>query len=149
MYDKKRFIIYLLLSALLVLLSCGNQQNDSFNFTGEWTIEAYQLYSEVEGEVLNDQTYKDAGFFRFMNNGSGTATIQIPGISLPQNNPISWSYHQESDQFTIDYNTGQDPFIYHVSLQSKDCVQLLNDRATQSDDSTSLLRTIIEISKKS
>lgn len=89
MCDNTRFKIYLFISFLLVLLSCCSQQSDSFSFTGEWTIVSYLIYTEVDGEILNDQIYKDAGFFRFKNDGTGIATIHIPGISLPQNNSLS------------------------------------------------------------
>lgn len=147
MNDISRLIFYLLLSLLLTLIGCRNQQNGSFSFSGEWTIESYRIYSEVDGKILNDQTYEDAGFFRFMNGGSGTATIKIPGISFPENHPISWSYHQESDELTIDYNTGQDPFFYSVSLKPMDAVELLYENIIQSDQSTSLSRTIINLSK--
>lgn len=148
MYGNARFKFYLLLSTIFVLLSCNPQHNNSFSFTGEWTIESYHIYTEVDSEILNDQTYKDAGFFRFKNDGTGIATIQIPGISLPQNNPISWSYHQDSDKLSIDYNTGQEPIVYHVSHQSKESVELLYDLINQSEDTNSLFRTIINLSKK-
>lgn len=107
MNDNSRLLIYLLLSFLMFSISCSNQQNNSFIFTGEWTIESYRIYSEVDGEISNDQTYRDVDFFRFTKASSGTATIKKTGISLPQNNPISWSYHHENDKLTIDYDTGQ------------------------------------------
>ena len=138
---------YLFVFFLIALPSCSDQQNDTFSFTGEWTIETYMIYSEVDGEVISNQMYEDAGYFRFMNGGSGLVTINIPGISLPDNNPISWNFNQTIEEMTIDYQTGQDPFTFNVIIQSDDLVTLENKMIRESSESTSLLQTTIELSK--
>lgn len=143
-YDLTR---YFLLFFLLIFTSCKDQQNDTFDFTGEWTIEAYRIYTEIDNEVINAQTAEDAGFFRFMKEGSGLVTILVPGISLVDN-PISWNYHQGDEELIIDYQTGQAPFNYQVTFQSGDRVFLRYEIFTQSSESTSLFRNTIELLKE-
>lgn len=130
---------------LMIFAGCKDRQNDNFDFTGEWTIDSYRIYSEVDDEVINDQTAEDAGFFRFMNDGTGVVTIIVPGNSLVDN-PISWSYDQDNEELTIDYQNGLDPFNYNVSFRSGDRVTLHYEEIRQSNESISLFRNTIELS---
>lgn len=138
--------IFILLLFFLSGTGCRDQQNDNFDFSGEWTIESYRITTEINSEVINDQTEEDAGFFRFLNGGSGMVTILVPGVSLVDN-PISWSFDQENEELTIDYQTGQDPFNYEVSFHPGDRVTLFYELITQTDESNSIFRNTIKLAK--
>lgn len=130
---------------LVIFAGCKDRENDNVDFRGEWTIDLYKIYSEVDDEVINDQTAEDAGFFRFMNDGTGVVTIIVPGISLVDN-PISWSFDEDNEELTIDYQNGLDPFNYEVSFHSGDRITLRYEEISQSNGSISLFRNTIELS---
>jgi hypothetical protein len=97
--------------------------------------------------VINDQTFNDAGTFIFRNDGSGFATLGIPGISLPADQPLSWTFDQDDSELTIDYGTGQEEFLYEVTIHSENRVTINHNIPFNSGDEPGISRTIIELSK--
>lgn len=139
-----------LLSVILICLllnGCSTEENDSFQISGEWSIGSYSLYSEVGDNLLNDQTFQDAGLFLFNPDGSGTVTLDIPGSSLPENQPITWSFNQDQSELSIDYKTGQDVFLYMVSIQSENRVSLVHTAEFTSDGVAGISKTTMELTR--
>ena len=60
--------------------------------------------------------------------GTGNATITTPGSSLPQNQPISWSFDEMEKQVTVDYNTMEDPYVYDVEIITPNELKWFLDR---------------------
>jgi hypothetical protein len=131
----------------VLLQGCTTGDNASFQFSGEWTIDSYSLFSQVDGTVINDQTYTDAGSFVFSSNGSGFATLNIPGSSLPPGQPIDWDYDSGNSELSVNYGTGQDTFIYQTTIQSQDQVILISNMPVTSETSTGFTKTTMELSR--
>ncbi len=130
---------------LLMLLPACSSDDESLDITGRWNVETYSILTEVNDEVLNDETFQDAGIYTLNPDGSGTVTLNVPGLSLAPNTSIFWSLNNSGDVITIDYRTGQEPFDYQLTVNSENSLTWLYETFTDNNGVTSYFSATIRV----
>jgi hypothetical protein len=99
-------------TAVLVVLAmllpgCREEQDDSFDLSGQWLVKSYTFERFLDNWQVNDLEGTDGGMFLLNNGGSGTADITVPGLQTSGTRPIGWQHDAGRRKLSIDFQDGR------------------------------------------
>jgi hypothetical protein len=128
------------LAALVICLSCSDSQDPS-KFEGRWNIDSYELNEIRIGQDPQNLSQANAGSITFMSDGTGTISLEVPGLQFPTATEITWT--EEENALIINWSDNPElPNIitYAVEVISDSQIELLNATYGNAVDRTTFLR---------
>lgn len=109
---------------VLSMSSCAGHLDFVLPFQdGTWDVDKYIAITEVGQDTLIELTYDNAGTLVFQKDGTGTADLSVPG-NTQNAQAITWSFDKEEALLTIDWQDGEDPWIFEVITSEMKYMQL-------------------------
>ena len=113
----KHFKLLSLAAVMTLMTACGlNLDNILPKNTGTWNITRFESITRIDTSSI-ELAFTDAGTFTFNEDGTGKTILNILGSV--DSASIDWSYDEEAEAITIDFNDGEGPSTFDVLVNER------------------------------